>query len=569
VSWTFASLALLGVALAIGFGWYERTRPTAKVVALVATLAGLAAVGRIAFAPVPNVKPTTDIVLIAGFALGGAPGFVVGAVTALTSNLFFGQGPWTPWQMVAWGVVGLLGAALARVAGRDIGRVPLALWCGAAGLAFGAIMDVSTWITFSGDRTLDRLLAISGTALPWNLAHAAGNIAFFLAFGPVLVRSLERFRARFEVTWQPAPATALLAIVAVSALAVPAQPARAADAAVQRAAAFLQASQNHDGGWGPARGAGSTSLHSAWVAMGLAAAGRAPGDRAGAYVAGRGRATGSAADLERTILAMTATGGDTRALTRRLRAKRRGDGSFAGLVNVTAFAVLALRAGDAASGDPVVRDAARWVARQQNADGGFGYARRGGPSGTDDTGAAVMALVAAGRRGTPTVARAVRFLARHGNRDGGWPLATTGPSNSQSTAWAVQALLAARGSGVEPGLAYLRRMQRADGSVRYSRASTQTPVWVTAQALAALALRPLPVAAPAVARGPAPAPAPEKARPVHRAKPSATPKHRHRRARARRADPAAVDAALARALAPQARAAGAMTAMFLASLQVK
>ena len=71
-----------------------------------ATLAALAVLGRIAFAPVPNVKPTTDIVLLSGFVLGGAPGFAVGAVAALASNLFFAQGPWTPWQMAAWGAVG-------------------------------------------------------------------------------------------------------------------------------------------------------------------------------------------------------------------------------------------------------------------------------------------------------------------------------------------------------------------------------------------------------------------------------------------------------------------------------
>ena len=113
-----------------GFAWYERAHPTARVLALVATLAALAALGRIAFAPLPNVKPTTDIVLIAGYVLGGAPGFVVGAVAALASNLFFGQGPWTPWQMAGWGGVGLGGAGLARVAGRELGRVPLAAACG-------------------------------------------------------------------------------------------------------------------------------------------------------------------------------------------------------------------------------------------------------------------------------------------------------------------------------------------------------------------------------------------------------------------------------------------------------
>ena len=108
---------MLGAALVAGFAWYERTHPTSRVLALVATLAALAALGRVAFAPLPNVKPTTDIVLLSGYVLGGAPGFVVGAVAALASNLFFGQGPWTPWQMVGWGGVGVAGAA-ARAARR-------------------------------------------------------------------------------------------------------------------------------------------------------------------------------------------------------------------------------------------------------------------------------------------------------------------------------------------------------------------------------------------------------------------------------------------------------------------
>jgi energy-coupling factor transport system substrate-specific component len=208
VSWAFASLTILSLALLAGFAWYERTHPPSKVIALVATLAALAALGRIAFAPVPNVKPTTDIVLIAGYALGGAPGFVVGAVAALSSNLFFGQGPWTPWQMAAWGLVGVLGALLARASAHRMRRIPMALWCGAAGLAFGAIMDLSTWTTFAGRHTLDEYLVLSGTSLPWNIAHAVGNVAFFLAFGPALVGALQRFRTRLEVRWLAAdPAT--------------------------------------------------------------------------------------------------------------------------------------------------------------------------------------------------------------------------------------------------------------------------------------------------------------------------------------------------------------------------
>jgi energy-coupling factor transport system substrate-specific component len=205
VSWVLGSMLVLGAVIVVGFAWYERTHPSSKVLAMVASLAALAALGRIAFAPLPNVKPTTDIVLIAGYTLGGAPGFMVGAVAALASNLFFGQGPWTPWQMVAWGGVGVFGAGLARMAGRELGRVPLAAACGLAGLGFGAVMNLSAWITFDGDHTSAKLIAYAGSSLPFDIAHATGNVVFCLAFGPALVRALRRFRTRFDIIWLAQP----------------------------------------------------------------------------------------------------------------------------------------------------------------------------------------------------------------------------------------------------------------------------------------------------------------------------------------------------------------------------
>ena len=207
MTWAGAAFSILLIALAAGYAWYERAKPTARMVAMVATLAGLAAVGRIAFAPLPNIKPTTDIVILSGFVLGGAPGFAIGATGALASNVVFGQGPWTPWQMAAWGLCGLLGAALGAATGRRVPRVPLALFCGALGLLFGAIMDLSTFTTFSGGHTLAQYLAISAPSLPFNIAHAVGNVVFCLAFGPALVRALERFRARLNITWIPLEVT--------------------------------------------------------------------------------------------------------------------------------------------------------------------------------------------------------------------------------------------------------------------------------------------------------------------------------------------------------------------------
>jgi energy-coupling factor transport system substrate-specific component len=200
MTWQLGSFAVLALALAAGFGWYERAHPSSKVLALVATLAALAALGRVAFAPLPNVKPTTDIVLLSGFALGGAPGFAVGAVAALASNLFFGQGPWTPWQMLAWGGCGAAGAAASSLVRR---RVVLAALCFALGLAFSSFMDVWNWLAFYDQHTWQTFVAVQTRGLPFDVAHALGNVVIAVVAGPELRRLLERYgrRLKAEVVW--------------------------------------------------------------------------------------------------------------------------------------------------------------------------------------------------------------------------------------------------------------------------------------------------------------------------------------------------------------------------------
>jgi energy-coupling factor transport system substrate-specific component len=518
VSWQTTPFVVLALVLVAGFGWYERRRPPAKVIALVAALAALAVVGRLAFAAIPNVKPTTDIVLFAGYALGPVPGFMVGAVTALVSNVFLGHGPWTVWQMVAWGGVGVGGALLARAAGhRELGRVPLAIACGLAGLAFGAFMDVYQW-TLAAEQTLPTYVAVSVSSLAYNLAHAFGNVVFCLLIGPVFIRALRRYRRRFEVSWaqpaqpaQPArtaPAGAAVALVLCLALAAGLSvgagapgDAHAASSPSARAAGYLARAQNNDGGFGGERGQASSQLFTGWSALGLAAAGRNPSDvrrRGGRSVTVYLRTAGSVEDtgeLERTMLALRAAGASVRRFRGRdlvaaLIARRRRDGSWRRNVAFTAFGILALRA----SGEPAaaVKSSARWLLRSQNDDGGWGFVPSA-ESDVDDTGAVLQALSAAGMDS----GGAVNYLRRLQNGDGGFGQMEGRDSNAQSTAWAVQGLVAA---GVRPEsvgsdpIRYLVRLQRSDGHIAYSRTSDQTPVWVTAQALTALREKPFPLA---------------------------------------------------------------------------
>lgn len=505
MSWPVASFAVLALVILAGFAWYERTRPPARVVAMVAALAALAVVGRLAFAPIPNVKPTTDIVLFAGFALGPVPGFMVGAITALVSNLFFGQGPWTAWQMVGWGGVGVAGALLAYLwRAREPSRLGLAIACGLAGLAFGAFMDVYQWsFTYANDP--GSYLVVASTSLPYNLAHAIGNVAFCLLIGPAFIRALRRYRRRFEVRWPVPGAAAAAAVVAAVLVAGGLSAPSSAEAASSssKAARYLLRAQSRDGGFGNAPRASSNGLMTGWAALGLGAARKNP-----RYVKRRGgrtitrylsRTAGGLRDLgelERTILVLKSAGVSSRRFAGRnlvaeLVSERRGDGSFRGQVSYTAFGILALRAAGKRVGDNTVT----WLGRAQNSDGGFGLSPVAG-SDSDLTGAALQALSAAGRGKGDAAGDGVTYLRRVQNADGGFGARRGRSSNSQSTAYAVQGLVAVGTGGQVVGraLGYLKARQRRDGSIAYSASSAQTPVWVTAQALTALRRKPFPLA---------------------------------------------------------------------------
>jgi energy-coupling factor transport system substrate-specific component len=536
MSWPLASFALVGVVLALGWLAYERRRPSARMVAVVGTLAAVAALGRDAFVALPDVKPITAITLVVGYSLGPLPGFTVGAVGMLMSNFLLGQGPYTPWQMAAWGGVGLFGAALGRLSGRHMGRVPLALCCGIAALAAKEVMNLYTW-TIGASHTPAALLVVAGAGLPFDLTDMVASFLFGLAFGPELARLLARMRARMDIQWDPATpkpvsssrplaneairgVLAILALVTVgSAFALGGATARASStstvpahvASLSPELSFLTSAQNSDGGFGAAKGQSSSELYTAWTAMGLAAAGRNPTSvrRDGHSVLDSLRADVSTlsglGDAERTILAAAACGASSysfagRDLVAEVLDAREGDNSFEDLVNLTAFAIFALRAVGHSQSYPAIRDAAGWIEQQQNSDGGFSFGGHGSPSDVDDTGAALQALAAAGAHNVHVLGAAGDFLIRSQNLDGGFPEQYGSESNAQSTAWAIQGLIAAgrnpntvRRRGSRSPIGYLESLLAPGGSIRYSRTGAQTPVWVTAQALIALSGKTFPV----------------------------------------------------------------------------
>jgi Prenyltransferase and squalene oxidase repeat len=495
MSWQLTSFLILAAVLLGGFAWYERSRPPSQVVALVAALAALAIAGRIAFAAFPNVKPTTDIVVFAGYALGPAPGFAVGALAGLVSNFWFGQGPWTPWQMAGWGMCGVFGAALALGA-RNAGRFSLAAVCAFAAIAYGLLQNFSLMATYGGDLSIQRFLTLEARAIPFEVAHVAGNVAFALLAGPAMVRMLARFRQRFE--WRtPAVATAVLAALLLPAL-VPAH----AAAGSTEAANWLEAQQNDDGGFGSSPGDDSSAAMTGWAMLGLEASGRNPFDvaRGGRdpveFLRGHLDEVSSAGDIARTIVALEGAGANPRSfgghnLVATLLKRRAANGSYAGWPGTTSFAVIALRSADAGGG---LAETISWLADVQNDDGGWGDVP-GGPSNADVTGSVMQALPE-----TEGAQSALSYLRKHQRSSGGFALAVAGGVNSQSTAWAAQGMIAI---GADPAtiesngrsaLDYLAARQADDGHYRYSESSDQSAVWVTGEVLVATAGASLPIA---------------------------------------------------------------------------
>ncbi len=493
MSWELATYLILAAVLLGGLAWYERSRPTSQVVALVAALAALAVAGRVAFAALPNVVATTDVVVFAGFALGPAPGFAVGALAGLVSNFWLGQGPWTPWQMAGWGLCGILGAALAVLRPRP-NRVTLAVVCALAGVGYGALLNFSLMATYGGDLSLQRFLALEARAVPFDAAHAIGNATLALVAGPAMVRALIRFRERFEWRAAATASVLLLALALVGAL-----PGRA-QAGTASAAAWLASVENSNGGWGSSPDSASSPSVTAWAMLGLEAAGRNPldvssGGKTGVdYLRAKVGSLSSPGDFARTILALKGAGVDPREfggrnLVSALAKRRRGNGSFEGWPGSTAFAIIALR-----STGGGVESSVSWLAGAQNGDGGWGD-DPGSPSTADGTGAAMQAIP-----GSDAARHGLAYLKGAQRPNGGFALGGSGGVNSQSTAWAVQGMIAVGtdpasvATGGKSPLEYLATQQQPDGHYRYSASSDQTPVWVTGQVLVAAAGDAFPVA---------------------------------------------------------------------------
>ena len=171
-----------------------------RELALVAALAAAAAGGRVLFAFIPNVQPVTMIVAVTGATLGARAGIATGGAAALVSNAFLGQGPWTPWQMIGWALVGAGAAAIGRPLRN---RWALAAYGIVCGFLFDWLMDVWAWSALGQSADGSSFVAFVVTGLPFDVAHAAGNVVIALIAGPTLIRMLDRYARRLHAHFAP------------------------------------------------------------------------------------------------------------------------------------------------------------------------------------------------------------------------------------------------------------------------------------------------------------------------------------------------------------------------------
>lgn len=201
--WYYLTSTLIVIETMLPFFFaFETRKPQARELVTIAVMAAIAAASRVAFAFIPHFKPIIPVIMMAGIAFGAQTGFLTGTIAAFASNFFFGQGPWTPWQMMAYGTGGFLaGLVFYRI------QDPAGTWKKLAGLAafgflavllvVGPLLDCCTLFTTGTAITWKFALAVFTVGLPHNFQHALATAATLLLFGKPLLWKLNRLRVKY------------------------------------------------------------------------------------------------------------------------------------------------------------------------------------------------------------------------------------------------------------------------------------------------------------------------------------------------------------------------------------
>lgn len=205
LSWRYAAKNYYLVSLIVLIGGigafflsFERKKVTAQELVVLAVLCAVTVAGRMVFAAIPFFKPVTALIIVAGIVFGGQAGFLCGAMSLFVSNFFFGQGAWTPWQMFAYGMAGMLAGVLFRPGRIPRKRLPLTMFGAVCVLILvGPLLDTSSLFLMTTQVTRTAAAAIYLSGLPVNCVHAGATAFFLFLIGPLLLEKLERVKYKY------------------------------------------------------------------------------------------------------------------------------------------------------------------------------------------------------------------------------------------------------------------------------------------------------------------------------------------------------------------------------------
>ncbi|HRT81571.1 MAG TPA: ECF transporter S component [Oscillospiraceae bacterium] len=195
--YAFISLAMALAACLPFFLSFEKQADNAKKMIIIALMTALSVAGRFVFAPIPFFKPVTAIIVITAIYLGAEAGFLVGALTAVISNFYFGQGPWTPLQMLVWGLLGFVAGLISKPLLKS--RLLLWLYGVLAGIAFSMLMDIWTVLWMDKGFNFTRYWAALLAAAPVTAVYAVSNVIFLALLTKPIGSKLSRVKEKYGI----------------------------------------------------------------------------------------------------------------------------------------------------------------------------------------------------------------------------------------------------------------------------------------------------------------------------------------------------------------------------------
>lgn len=191
------SFVIIGLIILPQYKKFEKSKLNSRNIVVSALIIAIASASRLPFATIPNVQPVSMIVILTGYIFGANTGFIVGSMTALVSNMILGQGPWTPWQMVAWGMMGYFSSYLAKIKVNK--KLVLSMYGFFWGILFGWMMDMWFLLGFIRPLNIKTILTAFTASMYFDILHALSNLFFIYIFYDIFMKKFIRIKDKYKI----------------------------------------------------------------------------------------------------------------------------------------------------------------------------------------------------------------------------------------------------------------------------------------------------------------------------------------------------------------------------------